>query len=283
MRDWTRLPEPFASMRTFMDDDRTQCFLIRILKRYVTTTFLRKTEKPDDLVRLVKAVRQLLPKDSALLDVIHRIVERIAEIPLSDQNEKFLRLVITDVELPLGLSTLEKVYLSQKVKFVEIPLTDSFVSFSHNLNKADKSEMTTLPFEQMVPLFEMIAKSPTIFQLASSILKEIIVVTKFSPIAVKFVEAFLSNARNHCEKNLRDIVDLYPKQLQFCVILLKIEPELHTKNSRDYVVESLKNIFLESHIDIMILMCHFPAWLKVFGDFINCMEEESERTNGDSK
>jgi len=71
-----------------------------------------------------------------------------------------------------------------------------------------------------------------------------------------------------CENHDRDILDLYPRKLRSCIILLRIKPKHHTAQTRKYTLQIMKQIYNENEHVSLILMSHFLEWLECFATYI---------------
>ena len=252
---------------TFTDREKSLKFVIQILEKHLTDDLLKKTKSVDSLLALYRVLILLLPKNACLLKQLHRILFRLAELNLTEGSEKlFISIIESKTKLKIETSLLEKIYSSHKKRFIEKPLIDAFILTCSEIQNPDKGKQSLE--EKLDKLFEIIVHSPLIFQLVSSFLKEILVAVNYSQVAVDFIHSVLHCTINHCKNCKKDIVDLYPTNLQSCVILLRISPNSHSKSSKNYTINMLKNIFLRCNEDALILVSHFPAWLEIFSSFL---------------
>ncbi|KZC12170.1 hypothetical protein WN55_03251 [Dufourea novaeangliae] len=97
-------------------------------------------------------------------------------------------------------------------------------------------------------------------------LKELLVHLDHCPVVISFIQSILNRIKECCENQGKDILDLYPRNLQSIVILLHIEPTYHTDDSKNTALRVLKNIHSEDKDTAITLLSHFPQWLKLFGE-----------------
>ncbi|KOC65081.1 hypothetical protein WH47_04671 [Habropoda laboriosa] len=113
-------------------------------------------------------------------------------------------------------------------------------------------------------------KSSHIFLLVCGFLKELQVELDHAPTVIKFIQSTLKRIKEYCENQGKDILDLYPRNLQSLVILLRIEPMYHTDDSKSATLKMLKHIYTEEKDTAITLLSHFSQWLNLFGvQFLN--------------
>lgn len=242
-------------------------FIVQILEECLTDDLLKITNSVETLLTLYRALIYLLSKNPSLSTFLHKIILRLAELELTEESE---HLLISITESKENIETddilLERIYTSQRIKFIEIPLKNAFVT---NFDRLSNSNDCKYSLEQELDkLYDRIAHSPLIFNLTSSLLNEIFLASQNSQEALNFIKIILECINNRCQLRGKDIIDLYPVNLQSCVILLRIEPNNHTNDSKDYTLNELKNIFLTNNRDALILVSHFPVWLEIFASFL---------------
>lgn len=250
-----------------MDGENVRNFVVNILEKYLSDDLLNITNSVDSLMTLYRALIYLLPKNPSLLKFLHKIIIRLTELELTEDSEKLL-ISITEFKgnFTVDDQLLEKIYYSQRIKFIETPLKNAFIG---NFSKLSNPNDCQLSLEQELDkLITRIVNSSLIFQLTFNLLNEIFLVTNHSQEAINFIKIILDCINNRCKLCEKDIIDLYPINLQSCIILLKIEPNDHTQASKNYTLNELKNIFLTNNQDAIILVSHFPIWLEIFTSFL---------------
>ena len=85
-------------------------------------------------------------------------------------------------------------------------------------------------------------------------------ITNYDEKTKDFIQQILNKIEVQCNKCDKDILDLYPPTIQFCVILLRINPNHHLAKSKKYTLDSVRNIFITNHNYALILLSHFPEW-----------------------
>lgn len=170
--------------------------------------------------------------------------------------------------LNLELSTVETIYESQKCKLIEQPLLNNFMSSCTTLNKddiVDNSKSANLVNQ----LFEFTSKSSYIFLLVCAFLKELFVQLDHAPTVLNFIQSTLKDIKEYCESQGKNIIDLYPRNLQSLIILLQIEPTHHTDDSKNATLRILENIYIQDEDTVITLLSHYPQWLQPFGQLLN--------------
>lgn len=249
----------------FTDGEKTLKFVTLILEKFVTLEFLKEAKSVESLIILYRALKCLLPKNPSLLKHMHNILYRLADLDLTEESEQLLVSITEESkeeDLKIDSSLLERIYSSQRNKFIEKPLTEAYLLSCCGLQDPINIE------QKLDKLLERMVHSPLIFQLASSFLREIFVAASYSQEALNFIKFILESIIRRCKTCEKDIVDLYPMNLQSCVILLRIKSECHSENTRLYTMRMLKDIFLRCNEDALILVSHFPDWLEIFSSFL---------------
>ncbi|KAF3421844.1 hypothetical protein E2986_01395 [Frieseomelitta varia] len=268
LREWCRINDDFQNFKILRDEKQSLSLLKYLLKKYLTDDVLNSCDSSDNLLSLVNALMCLASTDSYYKCYIEKLLLKLTKLEASDNSEYVLCYAVQkSFDLELKLSTIEIIYESQKCKLIEQPLLSSFVSSCTTLNKdnnVDNSENVNLT-EQ---LFKFITKSPHIFLLVCAFLKELLVQLDHAPAVMNFIQLTLERIKECCKNENKDIVDLYPRNLQSLVILLRIEPIYHTDNSKNGTLKILENIYMEDQDTIITLLSHYPQWLKVFGHFL---------------
>ncbi|XP_011494100.1 PREDICTED: uncharacterized protein LOC105359256 [Ceratosolen solmsi marchali] len=255
LRDWSQIKGGIDDLRFFKDNQRSYNFLIRFLKKYLSEEIIGYCDDADGLVQLAEILFNALMQKRSLTKCFTRVMERIIKLDETEKSQKFLRYIISKSdEFKLDSALINNIYLNKKLQFIEKPLGDSFMAYCSDRNKEHL-------LSNMDSLFEYVIDSPQLFQTVSGKLKEFFIETKYSEVARDFIQCVLDKIEINCAKNKKDLLDLYPTHLQFCVILLRIKQHVHRENSRIQTVESLKEIFLNDHDDAITLVSHFPEWL----------------------
>ncbi|XP_033220730.1 uncharacterized protein LOC117175201 isoform X2 [Belonocnema kinseyi] len=265
LREWSRVQGSLKNIKgTFTDGEKTLKFATQILEKYLTVEFLKDTKSVDTLMILFRALKCLLPKNPSLLKHLHKILYRLADLEFTEESEQLLVSITESKEedLEIDLSLLERIYSSQRHKFIEKPLTEAYILSCCGLQDPVNIE------QKLDKLFERMVHSPLIFQLASSFVREIFVAASYSQEALNFIKFILESIISRCKRCEKDIVDLYPMNLQSCAILLRIKPESHSKKTILHTMRMLKDIFLRCNEDALILVSHFPDWLEIFSSFL---------------
>lgn len=239
-----------------------------MLKKYLTDNVLSSCDSSDGLLSLISALMCLASTDSYYKCYIEKLLLKLTKLESSDDSEYVLCYAVQrSFDLELKLSTIEIIYESQKCKLIEQPLLSSFISSCIDLNKdndVDNSENVNWT-EQ---LFKFITKSPHIFLLVCAFLKELLVQLDHAPAVMNFIQSTLERIKEYCKNENKDIVDLYPRNLQSLVILLRIEPIYHTDNSKNGTLKILENMYMDDQDTVITLLSHYPQWLKLFGHLL---------------
>lgn len=273
LREWCRINDDFQNFKILRDEKQSLLLLNYLLKKYLTDDVLSSCDSSDSLLSLVSALMCLASTDSYYKCYIEKLLLKLTKLEASDNSEYVLCYAVQkSFDLELKLSTIEIIYESQKCKLIEQPLLSSFISSCIDLNKdnnVDNSENVNLT-EQ---LFKFITKSPHIFLLVCAFLKELLVQLDHAPAVMNFIQLTLERIKECCKNENKDIVDLYPRNLQSLVILLRIDPIYHTDNSKNGTLKMLENIYMEDQDTVITLLSHYPQWLKLFGHLLIASHE----------
>ncbi|XP_076230923.1 uncharacterized protein LOC143177047 [Calliopsis andreniformis] len=268
LRDWCRITDVFKNLRTFIDGKQTLTFANNLLEKYLTNDILDVCNSSDELLPLTSALICLASTNSSYKCHVERLLLKLSELESCKESERLLCYSVQkNSNLNLELSTVENIYDSQRCKLIEEPLLSYFMSIHTDINKEndiDNSEIVNLTNQ----LFEFASKSRHIFLLTCAFLKELLVQLDYSPTVLHFIQSILKQIKEYCESQNRDILDLYPINLQSIVILLRIEPTYHTDDSKSATLRALQNIHSEDKDTIVVLLSHFPEWLKLFGEVL---------------
>lgn len=255
------------------DSERSNIILTRILKKYTTQDALTNCDSVDDLIQVAKSLLNSISTNKSLMKCFTRVIDRTIELEQTEKSERFLQKVIdASNDLKLDPSLIEKIYTSQKSRFIEKPLNDLFMIYCSDKGKFER-------YNEIDTLFEKIVDSPTLFRCVANQLKETFVMTQYSQEAQDFIKSILAKLEDECKKYNKDTLDLYPPNLQFCVLLLRIEPSYHTESSKNHVVQSLKEVFLRDYDDALILISQFPKWLPEYLMFFEKLELFTQKSD----
>lgn len=244
-----------------------------MLKKFLTDDTLDSCDSSDNLLSLISALICLASTDSYYKCYIEKSILKLAELETCDESEYLLCYAVQEnSNLDLKLSTIETIYVSQKCKLIEQPLLNNFISSCIDLNKGDNIDDLE-DINLIDQLFKFATKSSCIFLLICAFLKELLVQLDHAPTVVNFIQSILKSIKEHCEKQNKDIVDLYPRNMQSLVILLQIEPTHHTDDSKNGTLRMLKDIYMEDEDTVITLLSHYPLWLKSFGQLLSPSDE----------
>ncbi|XP_053985552.1 uncharacterized protein LOC128879980 isoform X2 [Hylaeus volcanicus] len=242
LRDWCTITDAFRNIRIFTDEKQTSTFLKNLLEKYLTNDVLDTCDLSDNLLPLTSALMCLASTNPYYKHHVERLLLRLLELETSDESERLLCYAVQNSsDLNFELSTIENIYRLQRCKLIEQPLLNYFVSLCSDLNKdnnVDNSESLNLTKQ----LFEFAI--------------------------MDFIQSTLNLLKKTCQGQGKDILDLYPRDLQSVVILLRIEPAYHTIDSKNATLRILKSIHSEDKNTVIVLISHFPRWLKLFGELL---------------
>lgn len=252
----------------FTDEKQTLPFLQKLLEKYLTNDILEACDSNDNLLSLTSALMCLASTNPYYKFHTERLLLKLLNIEFCDESERLLCYALQkNANLNLELSTIENIYDSLRCKLIEQPLLNHFVSLDTDLNKDDNVDnLKNVNLTEQ--LFEFASKSPYIFLLMCAFLKELLVQLDYCPMCMNFIQSTLNCVKKFCNDEGKDILDLYPINLQSVIILLRIEPTYHTANSRNGTLATLKSIYSEDKDTATILLSHFPQWLKLFGELL---------------
>lgn len=271
LRKWCRTTNHFEHLQVFTSKENSLRFASIILDKYLTDDVLSESYSEDALISLTTAVVHLSIDNPSLTHHLDRLLVQLSQLETNEKINKFLQNAILSSNLQLKLSTREQMYVSQKFQLIEKPLLNSFV-----LTFSDPEKETSVNDQSndamLNRLLEFSAESPCVFQLMFSFLKELLVQLHYAPRVLDFISSMLKRISACCENHGRNVLDLYPRRLHSCVILLRINPKHHTTQTRDYTLQTMKQIFTENKDVLLIVMSHFPEWLAYFA---SCVENDA--------
>lgn len=267
LRNWSKLKGDIGEVLMFQDSEQSHAFLVYLLKKYMKPENLSMCSDIDHLIQTAEVLLNSIENYRSLVTCFVTVIERIISLNQTDKSEQFLKRVINKSDdLHLELSLIEKIFTNLKTQFVEKPLMDSFVTYCSDKNK-------NIELNMMNMFFSKVTDSSLLFSLLVNSLRELFVETKFAEVAQSFIQKILEKIQNQCREYHKDILDLYPAHLQFCVVLLRIKPADHSKKSKKQTVQSLQEIFLNDCNDALILISHFPDWLSKYIEFSENLDE----------
>ncbi|XP_034187964.2 uncharacterized protein LOC117607870 [Osmia lignaria lignaria] len=269
LRDWCRINEALQNFKIFTDQKKTLTFLNSLVEKYITDDILDTCDSSDDLLPLTSALMCLASTNSYYNYYIEKLLLKLVELESCDQSDYLLCYAVQkDANFNLNFSTIESIYNSQRCKLIEQPLVEEFMLCT-DLNKdvnIDNSESINL----LSQLYEFASKSTCIFLLVCAFLKELFIQLDYASTVMNFIQKVLKHIKDCCENQDNDILDLYPRNLQSIIILLQIQPEYHTTDSKSSTLRTLESIYFEDKHSVITLLLHFPQWLKLFGElFLN--------------
>ncbi|XP_015434418.1 PREDICTED: uncharacterized protein LOC107190180 [Dufourea novaeangliae] len=266
LRDWCRISEAFKKFPIFRDGKQTSTFLRSLLDKHLTNDFMYTCDSTENLLPLTSALMCLASTDSYYKYHVEKLLVKLTELESCDESERLLCYAVQKKSnLNLELSTVENIYDSQRCKLIEQPLLNYLVSSCTDLNDDDNTNNSE-GVNMVDQLFEFASESSCIFLLVCAFLKELLVHLDHCPVVISFIQSILNRIKECCENQGKDILDLYPRNLQSIVILLHIEPTYHTDDSKNTALRVLKNIHSEDKDTAITLLSHFPQWLKLFGE-----------------
>ncbi|XP_050455789.1 uncharacterized protein LOC126853774 [Cataglyphis hispanica] len=265
LRKWCRTTSNFEHLPIFMSKENSLKFVNILLDKYLTDDILNEDCSEDVLISLATAVMHLSFENPSFMHHMDKLLIRLSQLETNDKIEKLLHNSLYS-NLHLKLSTKEEIYIIQKFKLIEKPLLDSFVcTFS---NSKEKNCVDNQNEKTLNQLLEFSVESMCVFQLIFNFLKELLVQLHYAPAVLHFIDLILKRISICCESQDKDVLDLYPRKLCSCIILLRIKPEHHTVQTRKYTLQTLKQIYNENNDVLLIIMSHFPEWLEYFANYV---------------
>lgn len=242
------------------------------MKKYLTDDFINKQSSVDILVKLTFALIDMKLKNATFDYKLDSIINKILYLDRTDESNIFLNFLTEEYEnFSLALHTIENIYICRAKNLIEEPIVDFYILYHENYtngnfdlktieNRLDAAVNNSTLY-LCNRLFKYSSKSPRIFQLLSSVMREILALKDCCEIAVNFIQFVLITINKLCDEEGNKILDLYPRNLQCAVILLRIEPNLHTNNTKKYTINLLKSIYSIKKQEFLVLLTHFPLWL----------------------
>lgn len=265
LRNWCRMTNNFKHLKIFTSKKNSLKFMSILLDKYLTDDVLNNCYSEDTLIRLTVSVMHLSVKHTIFMHYTDRLLVRLLQLEANDKIEKLLHNTLSS-NLHLKLSTKEEIYTVQKFKLIEEPLLNSFVCMFSNLKKENIDNQNNE--EMLHNLLELSARSACVFQLMFNFLKELLVQLQYASSVLEFIDLMLKRIFICCENYDTDILDLYPRKLRSCIILLRIKSNHHTAQTRKYTLQIMKQIYNKNRDISLILISHFPEWLECFAAYI---------------
>lgn len=263
LRNWCRTTNNFKHLKVFTSKENSLKFMDILLDKYLTDDILNKCYLEDTLICLTISVMHLSVKNTTFMHYVDRLLVRLLQLKANDKIERLLHNALCS-NLHLKLSTKEEMYALQKFKLIEEPLLNSFVCMFPNLKKENHIDNE----EILNKLLELSVRSAYIFQLMFNFLKELLVQLQYASAVLDFINLILKRVSVSCKNQDKDILDLYPRKLRSCIILLRIKPKHHTVQTRKYTLQTMKQIYNENKNVLLILMSHFLEWLECFATYV---------------
>lgn len=266
LRKWCRTTNNFDHLQIFTSKENSLKFVSILLDKHLSDDVLNDCCQ-DALISLTFAVMHLSVENLPLMPYVDRLLLKISQLEVNDKIEKLLCDALYS-NFHLQLFTKEKIYFSQKFKLIEEPLLNSLMCTLPDLTKENCVNSQKNKEERLNQLLEFSTESACVFQLVFNFLKELLVQLQYAPAVLHFIDVILKRVSLFCENRNRDMLDLYPRKLHSYIILLRIKPEHHTVQTRDYTLNILNQIFSENKDTLLILMSHFSEWLEYFANYI---------------
>lgn len=249
-----------------MSKENSSRFANILLDKHLTDDILNECCSEDALISLTTAVMHLSLENPSFVHHMDRLLIRLSQLETNDKIERLLHNSLCS-NLHLKLSTKEEIYTVQKFKLIEKPLLDSFVCTFPDQKKENCVDNPNNE-KALNQLLEFSVGSMCVFQLIFNFLKELLVQLHYAPAVLHFIGLILKRISICCENQDKDILDLYPRKLHCCIILLRIKPEHHTAQTRKYTLQTMKQIYNENKDVLLIIMSHFPEWLECFANYV---------------
>lgn len=266
MRQLIRPPIGLADHQTFYQNDKILQFCDGIVKNYFHSD-IDDNAYSKDLIIFANMLINLAKSNSHYIPHLKNLIEKIIRLDVNSYSFELVeKLLLHKEQFQLEYSTVNNLYVVHKSKLIEEPLIDCFIS---NLNTKKYNFKTFSSIDSFDKLMQYTAKSPKIFQICCNILQELFAQTEYSSLLINYIQFVLENLLLFRKDDKKYIVDLYPMDLQSFVILLKLDPCQHTKNSKKYMLQNLKEIYKKNNCEYLILMTHFPMWLNSLSNGIN--------------
>ncbi|KYM96148.1 PREDICTED: uncharacterized protein LOC108779669 [Cyphomyrmex costatus] len=264
LRNWCRMTDNFKHLKIFTSKENSFKFTSILLEKYLTDDVLNMCYSEDTLICLTISVIHLSVKNTIFMRHVDRLLLRLSQLEANYKIENILYNALCS-NLHLKLTTKEEIYALQKFKLIEEPLLNSFVCMFSNMKKEVNNQNNE---ELLNKLLELSARSAYVFQLMFNFLKELLVQLQYASAVLDFINLMLKRISIYCTNHDKDILDLYPRKLRSCIILLRIKPEYHTVQTQKYTLQTMKELYNENKNVPLILISHFLEWLECFATYV---------------
>ncbi|KAL0133353.1 hypothetical protein PUN28_000834 [Cardiocondyla obscurior] len=265
LRKWCQTTSGFKHLKALTVKENNLKLVTILLRKYFTDDALNKCDSEDTLLRLALSTMYLSVKNTTFINYTDRLLVRILHLETNNCTKNLIHNALCS-NLHLRLSTKEEIYTSQRIKLIEEPLLNNFVCTFPNLKS--ENPVDDRNNEMLNKLLELSAKSARIFQLMFNFLKELLIQLQYAPVVLDFTSTMLKRISLCCENYNKDILDLYPRKLRFCILLLRITPKYHTAETLNYTLQIVKEIHNENKGVSLILMSHFLEWFECFATYV---------------
>lgn len=267
LRELCCINENFQPMHIFKNEENTLRFVNNVINKHLLD-ILNDCTSTHVLTYLTGALMCLSKYNNCFLRYVKEIITRLSYLNPIDESEQLLCYVVhKSADLKLNLPTIERIYFAQRYKLIEEILLDYFTSTCLNINtEADMYAEGSV--HSINELLQLATISPFIFQLLCCFLKELYIHLEYAPMILTFIQNILKCIVNLCKDKDKDVLDLYPRYLHSCILLLRIKPHFHTSNSKAYLLKAITQHYKENGNDILILLSHFPIWLTFISDHL---------------
>ncbi|XP_015594240.1 uncharacterized protein LOC107267274 isoform X2 [Cephus cinctus] len=272
LQEWSHVTVPLPSLHIFTDGCKMLKFVEKVSKKYLTDDFLGTDAPGETLICLARAFFCLGMRNPCFLPQLDFILERITHLEPSEEINLLLDSIMKNKEqLLLKPATMDRIYILKRVTLIEKPLIENFESICSKINTVNRENMcvTLQNATSIREVLDRMIDSPQVFRIASNVLKEMLVTLNYSSIVIDFIQSILELMIVQCDKCKKSVLDLYPRDLQSCIILLRIDPRYHSENSKKYTLELLEHVHTGNKDDALILLSHFPAWLEIFSTYLS--------------
>ncbi|XP_011311080.1 uncharacterized protein [Fopius arisanus] len=264
MRDWIQPPLGLHAHPTFSQGENMAEFILTLINKYMNREILhRKNHSPKSLIKLGKLLLNLSKQKPTYIPHFKSFLERADPLQLvCDETEDFVNDSLNNRDkLALECCLVDKLHIINAKESIEKPLVDNFLENFEGLRA--REELSTS--ENFMKMINLISSSSKLFQLASSILKELFVHCDLPLLMIDYIQFVLK----HVLSNIKNMnLDLYPTHLQSYVALLRIDSKYHTESSKRYTLDSLSNMYLKNTDQVLILMLHYPNWFEELSNYV---------------
>lgn len=269
LRDWSRIKDTLGNFKILRDENQALKLRTNLLENYLTDDILDICDSASDLTSLTSTLICLTGTNPYYKCYLEKLLLKLAKLDTCDESEYLLcHALQRSSDLNLELPIIENIYQSQRCKFIEQPLLSDFMSRCTDLTKGNEDD-NSKNVELTKQLFAFAGKSPHIFVLVCAFLKELLVQLDYAPAVMNFIQSVLKEIKRYCKLYDGDILDLYPRNLQSLIILLRIEPTQHIEHTKSSTLKTMKDIYDQDKDTVIMLLSHYPKWLKPFEDYLS--------------